>query len=431
VLLIKGKARDFASGAFWAKWGLLLRKIRINALSSIHNNRGGIHLRNLSFFRSLPSIVALIFMSLAAFAQLASTIADQFTTQERIQRSAWWPTSGKARRADYVGSQGCGECHSTLVRSQAQHSMARASAPAAKSTVLRDHVDKGFAIESYDYKIVAGANGSIRYTVSDSQRSISGPLDWAFGAGKVGQSFLSEQNGRFHEIRFSYFDTLHDFGVTPNQSGQSARSLEKGVGRMLSSEEAQRCFGCHTTASMSANRFEPADAIPGVSCEGCHGPGSKHVAAMRKGDLDVGSAAIMNPRVLKPVDQVDFCGACHTTWWDAKRIAANGVANVRFQPYRLESSRCWGNGDERLTCPACHNPHQRLVREVGAYDRRCMACHSSSEGSKLAAARTKVCPIGKKDCVTCHMPKYEVPDMHFKYTDHRIRIVKAGEPFPD
>jgi hypothetical protein len=396
-----------------------------------NGNCGEFILRDLSFFRYLLSIVALIFVSLAAFAQLASTITDQFTTQERIERSAWWPTSGKARRTDYLGPQACGECHSTLVRTQAQHSMARASVAAAKSTVLRDHADKGFAIESYEYKILADANGSLRFTVSDSQRTISGPLDWAFGAGKVGQSFLSEQNGRFHEIRFSYFETLHAFGVTPNQSEQSARSLEKAVGRVLSNEEAQRCFGCHTTASMSANRFEPANAMPGVSCEGCHGPGSKHVAAMKAGDLDAGSAAIVNPRALKPVDLVDFCGACHTTWWDAKRIAATGIANVRFQPYRLEGSRCWGSGDQRLTCPACHNPHQPLVREAGAYDSRCVACHSSSEGSKGAAAHTKVCPVAKKDCVTCHMPQYEVPDMHYKYTDHRIRIVKAGEPFPD
>jgi hypothetical protein len=29
------------------------------------------------------------------------------------------------------------------------------------------------------------------------------------------------------------------------------------------------------------------------------------------------------------------------------------------------------------------------------------------------------------------MPKYELPGAHFKFTDHRIRIVKAGEPYPD
>jgi len=153
---------------------------------------------------------------------------------------------------------------------------------------------------------------------------------------------------------------------------------------------------------------------------------------MKEGNLDAGLAAIVNPKDLKPVDSVDFCGACHTTWWDAKRTAATGVANVRFQPYRLESSHCWGNGDARLTCVSCHNPHQPLVREARAYDKRCLSCHANSKQSKSTTDQPgAACPVGKEDCVTCHMPRYEVPDMHYQYTDHRIRIVKAGEPFPD
>ena len=123
-------------------------------------------------------------------------------------------------------------------------------------------------------------------------------------------------------------------------------------------------------------------AMPGISCEACHGAGAKHVAATKAGDLDLGEAAIVNPKYLKPVELVDFCGACHTTWWDAKRIGATGVANVRFQPYRLECSRCWGKGDARLTCISCHNPHQPLVRESRAYDNRCLSCHASSKQSK-------------------------------------------------
>jgi hypothetical protein len=389
-------------------------------------------LRDLYLARQLTSAVAIaLSLSSAVFAQVASTLADQFTTQERIEHSVWWPTSGRALRDDFLGSQACAECHSVLVKSQAQHAMARASVTAAKSSLLRDHADQHFTIEGYDYKIIADANGSFRYKVSDSKNALSGPLDWAFGAGKVGQSFLSEQNGRFHEIRFSYFDTVHFFGVTPNQSDHSADSLEKAAGRVLSGAEAQRCFGCHTTASTSGNRFDPANAMPGVTCEGCHGPGTKHVSAMKSGDLETGSAAIVNPRTLKPVALVDFCGACHTTWWDAKRIGASGVANVRFQPYRLEASRCWGSGDERLTCPACHNPHQPLVREVTAYDSRCLACHARSDRTESTADRAHVCPVGKGSCVTCHMPKFEVPDMHYQYTDHRIRIVKAGEGFAD
>jgi Cytochrome c554 and c-prime len=383
-------------------------------------------------FFLVPVLFTLVaVLSIAGPAQTPATIAEQLTTAERITRSKWWPTKGNAPRTDYAGSGACAECHFAMVKSQARHSMAKASVPAAASDILRDHAGQSFRLDAYEYKIVRQASGAFEYSVADSAKVTSRPLSWAFGAGKVGQSYLSEQDGKFHEIRFSYFESLHSFGVTPNQAQQAAVTMDKADSRVLAQGEAERCFGCHTTASKNSNHFEPGNAMAGISCEGCHGPGAKHAVAMKAGDLDVGLASIFNPRELKPVDKVDFCGACHMTWWDAKGIGANGVANVRFQPYRLESSRCWGKGDARLTCAACHNPHQPLVREAGSYDTRCLSCHVSA-GAKITAEHPgAACPVGKQDCVTCHMQKYEVPDMHYKYTDHRIRVVKAGEAFPD
>jgi hypothetical protein len=32
--------------------------------------------------------------------------------------------------------------------------------------------------------------------------------------------------------------------------------------------------------------------------------------------------------------------------------------------------------------------------------------------------------------VSCHMPTVELPGAHFKFTDHRIRIVRPGQPYP-
>ncbi len=387
---------------------------------------------SICFFLVSSFLTLVAGLNMAGLAQTPATIADQLTTKERVERSKWWPTKGSAPRTAYAGSGACSECHSAVVKSQAQHSMAKASVPAANSEILRDHAGQSFRLDAYEYKIVREASGRFDYSVTDSNGVISGPISWAFGAGKVGQSYLSEEDGKFLEVRFSYFESLHAFGVTPNQSPQSATTIHKASSRVLSAGEAERCFGCHTTASRTGNRFDPANAMGGISCEGCHGPGLSHVASMKAGDVDEGLAAIVNPGKLKPVDLVDFCGACHTTWWDAKGIGATGVANVRFQPYRLESSRCWGKGDARLTCAACHNPHQPLVREAGSYDNRCLSCHSTSVGAKSNAEHPgSACPVGKPDCVTCHMPKYEVPDMHYKYTDHRIRVVKAGETFPD
>src|SRR6266850_8000725 len=76
-----------------------------------------------------------------------------------------------------------------------------------------------------------------------------------------------------------------------------------------------------------------------------------------------GRRAIFNPRGLNPTALVDFCGACHRTWNDVYEMEATGVANARFQPYRLESSRCWGEGDARLACTTCHDSHQQLVHD--------------------------------------------------------------------
>lgn len=360
-----------------------------------------------------------------------ATLSEQYTTQERVQRSKWWPTSGKAARSDYAGADTCGECHDLFLKGQAQHLMARTSASASTSQILRSHIAMPFRVNGYDYQITGDSGNSLQYEVKESGKKTNGPLTWAFGAGKVGQSYLSKEGESYREIRFSYFSSLNEFDVTPNQFLQTVPTIEKAAGRLLSEAEARRCFGCHTTASTVGNNFDPTNAVPGVSCEGCHGPGAKHVSEMKAGNLESALAAITNPGKLKPVDAVDFCGACHTTWWDAKEIGANGIANVRFQPYRLENSRCWSRGDARLACFACHDPHQPLVKEAGYYDSKCLNCHADRGTAKTQAQKLSGCPVATKDCVTCHMKKYEVPTMHFKYTDHRIGIAKADAGFPE
>ena len=51
------------------------------------------------------------------------------------------------------------------------------------------------------------------------------------------------------------------------------------------------------------------------------------------------------------------------------------------------------------------------------------ASHKAAPG-KPAVPAAKPCPVRSDGCVTCHMPKVELPDAHFKFTDHRIRIVR-------
>ena len=140
---------------------------------------------------------------------------------------------------------------------------------------------------------------------------------------------------------------------------------------------------------------------------------------------------ILNPARLSPPEMVDFCGSCHRTWWDTVELGFTGIASVRFPAYRLERSRCWGNGDRRLTCVACHDPHRDLVNDASFYDSRCLACHVNGPGAKSDANHPgQACPKSTKQCVTCHMPKYELPGMHLKFTDHQIRVARPGDKLP-
>jgi len=109
-----------------------------------------------------------------------------------------------------------------------------------------------------------------------------------------------------------------------------------------------------------------------------------------------------------------------------------GTVDVRFQPYRLENSKCFVGNDARISCLACHNPHQPVNHNDAFYDAKCQACHGEAKGASVAASTAiKSCPVSKDKCVSCHMPKVELPGGHAMFTDHMIRVVKTGEAYPD
>jgi Cytochrome c554 and c-prime len=350
---------------------------------------------------------------------------SQMATAERVQQSRWWPTSPKPARDDYVGASECASCHRANVASQQTTSMAQTASRSDRSAVLQAHDRLTFRGAGFSYTMTR-TGGNTLLTVSDGAQLLSAPLAWAFGRGNVGQSYLFERDGRFHESRVSYYDSIKGLDYTPNRALTGApTTIHEAMGRPIDDAEARRCFGCHTTASTTAAGFAVSRAIPGVTCEACHGPGRAHVNAMERGaDRTRAAGTILNPRRLDASDSVDLCGACHATFWDVQLAGERGIAALRSQPFRLQSSRCW-SGDRRLACVACHDPHSPLVRDAGFYDSRCLACHQP--GSAAATGQPpRSCPVATSQCVTCHMPKYDVPEMHYAFTDHLIRIPAAA-----
>jgi hypothetical protein len=363
-------------------------------------------------------------------------VRAQLSTEDHMSDPGFWPTEPAAARSDFAGPEACRQCHEAKFDTQMRTDMGRAIFPASQSAALHSHSHLTFDVGKYHYLIQTTAKGSM-YSVTTGTEMQADPLLWAFGRPRVGQSYLFKKpDGKFYEARVTYFPGLKNLQFTPSRALASPKDLDEAMDRQVPPAEVQRCFACHTTASTIGDRLDEEHLIPGVTCEACHGPGAKHVANMKDlmaGKLDARQGDIYNSAHLSPNDAVDFCGACHGTWWDVKISGTHGPSTTRSAPYRLVTSKCWGTkGDARLVCTACHDPHVQLQTQASAYDHACLRCHlSSASAAPVADHPGKACPVGVKNCSSCHMPKVNVPEMQDDFTDHRIRIAHAGEPFPE
>ncbi len=363
------------------------------------------------------------------------------------------PPTQKLPGATYVGSEACAQCHAA--EAKGSNAMARALEPAATCEILRRRPRLTFRKGPYSYRIVLRGGRSV-YEVTDATGKISEPILWAFGLGGAGQTYVFQHGGSYYQSRVSFFKDIQGLDITLGAPDSVPTSLDDAIGTVITEEEARLCFGCHSTGAVSGDHLQLDRFTPGITCEGCHGPGGRHVAGIQAGSLQ--DAHIFNPSSLGTGDLVDFCGACHRTWLQVQLMHLTGVRNVRFQPYRLANSRCYDPDDKRISCLACHDPHRAVRRDAAFYDAKCIACHRVSgfgvrdQGSGKARSTkpesripiqwaglpdqsgqssSRVCNVGKKGCVTCHMPKYSLPGAHFRFTDHEIRIMRRDEPYPN
>jgi hypothetical protein len=319
-------------------------------------------------------------------------------------------------------AQECGICHRREAEAARSSPMSHSLQRAGESDFLKDNPDLSFRSGHFLYSIRRQDSRSI-YSVTDDTGSISAPIEWAFGAGVVGQTYFYQRDGAWYEATLSFYPELKGLDWTPGHAGRPRRNLEEAAGRKIDSAEAHRCFGCHSTGAVWSGASVPESLTPGVQCAQCHTGAAQHAAAVRRGD----AARAVMPKLaeMETEELANLCGKCHPSWADIAANGPRGVPNVRFQFYRLTNSRCYDAADTRIACVACHDPHGNLVKDSSSYDSKCQQCHSA------ASARAKICPVSKMDCIACHMPKVDVPGLHYEFTDHRIRIARAGDKYPD
>lgn len=149
------------------------------------------------------------------------------------------------------------------------------------------------------------------------------------------------------------------------------------------------CGACHTTGWVATGPnglhqeglpgIHGTWAAPGVTCEGCHGPGGGHVS---------------NPTQIKLTVE-ERCGDCHRRG-DITSIDASDGLIVHQDQYEdlLVSPHRY------LRCTACHNPHRSVKYKKRGFKgtkKTCLVCH--------AGQTVSIPTMSQLDCATCHMPR--------------------------
>lgn len=175
------------------------------------------------------------------------------------------------------------------------------------------------------------------------------------------------------------------------------------------------CFKCHTTGptpegSWIADKGLGDFTEGGIGCEGCHGPGSDHVAGPTTENISrhyindtndgagldyagKGGRGVIMPGASAD-DVVSQCGACHNRSWAAPINASGGFVKHHEQWDEFVASEHFEDG---LTCLTCHDPHKRVIWDGDGITKTCESCHEATEEKIINHE-------GTHDCIDCHMP---------------------------
>lgn len=386
-------------------------------------------------------------------------------------------TGGGEARASYMGRDACAGCHPAEAERWTGSHHDLAMQVATPETVLGDFENATFThggITSTFYR--QGDAFGVRTDGPDGEMHAY-RVAYTFGATPLQQYVVPLDRGRYQVLglawdsrpagaggqRWFHLVPDADVGVTsPLHWTRPAQNWNTG------------CAECHSTGlergfDVATLSYHTTWSEIDVSCEACHGPGSRHVLAAREAEaeaqdpqddlgiegwgLTVDLAASDRRWVLEPGAttasrvspstsrvEVETCGACHarrarlggyvpgTALLDAWRPSllrdglyhADGQIDDEVYVYgSFVQSRMYAAG---VTCSDCHDPHTLRPRAEG--NALCTRCHVA-ERYDTSSHHFHERSSGGARCVACHMPSKTYMGVDPR-RDHSLRV-----PRPD
>lgn len=317
--------------------------------------------------------------------------------------------------AEYVGKQACAECHKAQYEKQSASHHAGSLHPIAGSLVGTTLLKDG---HSPDGRMQYAPRGN-SIIVREKGAPDTAVLEWAFGAGAQGSTPVGHLGEQYIEHRFSYYSRIRNLAPTFGHPVRVSTPIAE-LGVLQANGTIFRCFHCHATAvEQVSSRPDLTHLLPGVQCERCHGPGSSHIEAAKKGaPTEAIRREIVNPGRFSAKALIQICGQCHRlpTPDMGDQPELENPVTVRFAPIGLLASRCF-RASGTLSCLTCHDPHaDASPRTDMSYTAKCLGCHENDRTPAKCCRRA-----AKQNCLPCHMKQASL-GANLRFTDHRIRV---------
>ncbi len=270
---------------------------------------------------------------------------------------------------EYIGSEQCGDCH------ESQYATFVLSGHPYKLTKIENGQPPAFPYDA----ITGGVNEPPQGYTWDDISYVIGGFGW--------KARFIDQDGY---IITGGNDDATQYNFANDEVGNPAEWVAYHAGE----EKPYDCGSCHTTGFSPQGHQDDKEGIigtwafPGVQCEECHGPGSRHAE---------------NPQGVRMVldRSSQLCGECHVRGNPAQIDASDGFEQHHEQYEDLYNSKHFA-----ISCVTCHNPHaSTLYEDVNlnpdqGIKQVCEACHWYQDEYQKVKIHSGV----GVDCIDCHMP---------------------------
>lgn len=357
--------------------------------------------------------------------------------------------------ATYVGSKTCQSCHSSEYSDWQKSDHHLAMLHAHDSTVLGNFNNVKFTSDGVTSTFFKREGKFFINTQGDDGRNHDYEVLYTFGHYPLQQYLIAFPGGRLQATRLSWDSRekkwFHQY------SGQTIHHKDWLHWTGNAQNWNTMCASCHST-DLQKNYDFASDAYNttwneiNVTCESCHGPGSKHVAFMNSPEYERGLKStnfdLFYGKNTDPQVQLNTCAPCHARKSDlSQEIIRSGEIMDDLIPQVISDEFYYADGQIRdedyeygsftqskmfhnnVRCSNCHNPHSGKLVVIG--NDLCMSCHEPKYNSKEHHFH----PIETEgsQCINCHMPvKTYMGNDHRR--DHSFRIprpdqsVKFGTP---